>query len=86
MSSNTKRNNPYVKKENKKKTEAKNKLKGTIVMVCECGMTPTLSLNQSETNYGKMYLRCGQRHCKLFVWWRFKPNKRSVQILTDGCE
>ena len=28
-------------------------------MVCECGMTPTLSLTQSETNYGKMYLRCG---------------------------
>ena len=32
MSSNTKRNNPYVKKENKKKTEAKYKLKGTIVI------------------------------------------------------
>ena len=32
MSSNTKRNNPYVKKENKKKTEAKNKLKGSIVI------------------------------------------------------
>ena len=30
MSSNTKRNHPYVKKENKKKTEAKNKFKGTI--------------------------------------------------------
>ena len=32
MSSNTKRNPPYVKKEDKKKTEAKNKLKGTIVI------------------------------------------------------
>ena len=32
MSSNTKRNHPYVKKENKKKTETKNKLKGTIVI------------------------------------------------------
>ena len=32
MSSNTKRNHPYVKKEKEKKTEAKNKLKGTIVM------------------------------------------------------
>ena len=25
-----------------------------------------LSLTQSETNYGKMYLRCGQRHN---LWW-----------------
>ena len=32
MSSNTRRNPPYVKKEDKKKTEAKNKLKGTIVI------------------------------------------------------
>ena len=32
MSSNTKRNPPYAKKEDKKKTEAKNKLKGTIVI------------------------------------------------------
>ena len=55
-------------------------------MVCECGMTPTLSLTQSETNYGKMYLQCNQRHCKLFTWWRFKPNKRTVQILTYKCE
>ena len=55
-------------------------------MVCECGMTPTLSLTQSETNYGKMYLQCSQRYCKLFTWWQFKPNKRTVQILTDGCE
>ena len=55
-------------------------------MVCECGMTPTLSLTQSETNYGKMYLRCSRHNCDLFTWWRFKPNKRSVQILTDGCE
>ena len=54
-------------------------------MVCECGMTPTLSLTQSETNYGKMYLQCNQRHCKLFTWWRFKP-KRTVQILTYKCE
>ena len=55
-------------------------------MVCECGMTPTLSSTQSETNYGKMYLRCSRHNCDLFTWWRFKPNKRSVQILTDGCE
>ena len=37
-------------------------------MVCKCGMTPTLSVSfQSETNYGKMFLRSGQRHCKLFI-------------------
>ena len=40
----------------------------------------------NQTNYGKMYLQCSQRHCKLFTWWQFKPNKRTVQILTDGCE
>ena len=32
MSSNTKTNDPNVKRENKKKTEAKNELKGTIVI------------------------------------------------------
>ena len=26
------------------------------MMVCECGMTPTLSLTQSQTSYGKMHL------------------------------
>ncbi|CAH3160116.1 unnamed protein product [Pocillopora meandrina] len=36
-------------------------------MVCECGMTPTLSLTQSETNYGKMYLRCSRHNCDLFT-------------------
>ena len=37
-------------------------------MVCECGITPTLSLTQSGTNHGKMYLRCSQSQSN--VHWR----------------
>ena len=46
-------------------------------MVCECGLTPTLSMSKSDKDYGKMYLRCPQRNCDLFQWWRI--------IVTDVC-
>ena len=40
-------------------------------MVCEGGLTPTLSMSESDKDYGTMYLRCTQRNCNLFQWWRF---------------
>ena len=46
-------------------------------MVCECGLTPTLSTSKSDKDYGKMYLRCPQRNCDLFQWW--------LIIVTDVC-
>ena len=51
-------------------------------MVCECGLTPTLSMCKSDKNYQKMYLRFPQRNCDLFQWWRFKSSKKTQQILS----
>ena len=55
-------------------------------MVCECGLTPTLTMSKSDKNYGKKYLRCPQRNCNLFQWWRFKPLKKTQQILCADME
>ena len=52
-------------------------------MVCECGLTPTLSMSKSDNNYNKMYLRCPQGNFALFQWWCFKPSKETQKILCD---
>lgn len=53
-------------------------------MICERTMKPALCMSRSEKNPNKLYLRCRENNCDLFTGWKYKPNKKTIAILTDG--
>ena len=80
------RAHPYKSKIAAAKQAAKDKLKGTIFVDAlppqEDEKVVVTSehfknMSKSDKDYGKMYLRCPQRNCDLFQWWRI--------IVTDVC-
>nr|XP_058946702.1 uncharacterized protein LOC131774662 [Pocillopora verrucosa] len=42
--------------------------------------------HKSDMNYQKMYLKCRQKNCNLFHWWRYKPSRKTQQILCADME
>ena len=50
------------------------------------GYHQSYGMSKSDRSYQKMYLRCPQRNCNLFQWWRFKPSEKTQQVLCADLE
>ena len=48
---------------------------------CACDLSMILAMSKSETNPGRLYLKCPKRSCKLFQWINESPQGLAYKLL-----